>query len=76
MSKQMQAVKEVDVHVVDETFLDDVKTGNIADVIKQHAISSWGSDVRLLGLLKYLLFDKLPTQSIVHHLSLLSNSLR
>jgi len=47
LGKAMKQAKAADVHVVDEGFLDDVgkSTASASQLIVQHSIADWGSDV-------------------------------
>ncbi|XP_052769011.1 poly [ADP-ribose] polymerase 1-like [Mya arenaria] len=43
-SKSIKEAESMDVHVVDETFLEKVTKGGAALLITQHSIATWGSD--------------------------------
>ena len=53
-SKLMKEAKDSDIQVVDVGFVEAVKKGCAALLIKQHSICSWGSEVSL-GAVKYIL---------------------
>jgi hypothetical protein len=50
LGKAMKKVKDGDVLVVGEEFIDDVskESGNVNQLIKKHKISSWGPDVSVM----------------------------
>ena len=48
-NKLVTAAKESDIQVIDVGFLEAVKKGGAATLIKQHSICSWGSEVRVVG---------------------------
>lgn len=45
MSKRMQLIKELGIHVVPEDFLDKLETGNTYDLLTSESICDWGTDV-------------------------------
>jgi hypothetical protein len=47
MNKKMEDVKNCDIQVVPEDFLDEVKDGGAVALISKMNISSWGSDVSM-----------------------------
>lgn len=47
MNKKMEEVKRCDIQVLPEDFLDEVKDGDVMDLISRKNISSWGSDVSI-----------------------------
>jgi len=53
LGKAMKQAKTGDVHIVDDGFLDDVgkSAASVPQLIVQHSIASWGSDVSLHFLL-------------------------
>lgn len=50
LGKAMKQAKIADVHVVDEGFLDDIgkSPAAVVQLIVQHSIATWGSDVSCL----------------------------
>lgn len=46
MSSKMKDVKELNIHVVPESFVDACEKGNAAEKITEMSISSWGGDVK------------------------------
>jgi len=57
LGKVMKQAKAADIHIVDEGFLDDVgkSPASVSQLITQHSIAAWGSDVSL-SLHEYLSF--------------------
>ena len=47
-NKLVTAAKDSDIQVIDVGFLEAVKKGGAASLIKQHSICSWGSEVSLV----------------------------
>lgn len=45
MSDKIKKAKELEVHIVDEEFLDKITEGNIVALIQQRSIAPWGADV-------------------------------
>ena len=48
-NKLVTAAKDSDIQVIDVGFLEAVKKGGAASLIKQHSICSWGSEVSVVG---------------------------
>ena len=55
-SKLIKAAKDSDIQVVDIGFVEAVKKGGAALLIKQHSICSWGSEVHFVCHLTCLKF--------------------
>ena len=54
-SKLIKAAKDSDIQVVDVGFVEAVKKGGAALLIKQHSICSWGSEVHFVCCLTSVL---------------------